>query len=224
MPCHWAGDESSTWPAFRASIVAGLTAGASGVVFWGWDLAGFSGELPTVELWARSAAMAALCPIMQYHSEFNHHREPCRDRTPWNLAARHDDERAITLYRRFAHLRERLRPFLVDLAERCVAERVPMMRPMCFDHPDDSAVWQRPLQYHLGPDVLVAPVCVEGVDRWSVHLPAGEWVDAWTGEVVVGPLLLEREVPWEEIPVYLRGAAADPGSTVRRAFADLPPA
>ena len=75
-PCHWAGDEASTWEAFRASITAGLTAGASGVLFWGWDLAGFSGEIPTVELYLRATAMAALCPIMQYHSEFNHGRLP----------------------------------------------------------------------------------------------------------------------------------------------------
>jgi len=47
VPCHWAGDEDSTWESFRASITAGLSAGASGVFFWGWDLGGFSGEVPT---------------------------------------------------------------------------------------------------------------------------------------------------------------------------------
>ena len=90
-PLHWAGDEDSTWAAFTASITAGLTAGTSGVFFWGWDLAGFSGEIPDAELYLRAAAMACLCPIMQYHSEFNHHRQPCRDRTPWNIAERTGD-------------------------------------------------------------------------------------------------------------------------------------
>ena len=56
--------------------------------------------------------MATLCPIMQYHSEFNHHRRPSNDRTPWNIAERHGDQRAIDLYRRFAVLRERLIPYL----------------------------------------------------------------------------------------------------------------
>ena len=34
----------------------------SGVVFWGWDLAGFSGRDPDAELYLRAAAMAALVP------------------------------------------------------------------------------------------------------------------------------------------------------------------
>ena len=75
-PCHWAGDEDSTWEAYRASITAGLTAGIGGIFFWGWDLAGFSGEIPDAELYLRATAMACFCPIMQYHSEFNHHRTP----------------------------------------------------------------------------------------------------------------------------------------------------
>ena len=61
--------------------------------------------------------MAALCPIMQYHSEFNQHRRPSNDRTPWNLAERHGDQRAIDLYRRFAVLRDRLSPWLIRWAE-----------------------------------------------------------------------------------------------------------
>ncbi|MCU1557036.1 MAG: uncharacterized protein JWN09_1031, partial [Microbacteriaceae bacterium] len=42
----WAGDENSTWQAFRWSLFAGLSAASSGIVYWGWDLAGFSGEVP----------------------------------------------------------------------------------------------------------------------------------------------------------------------------------
>ncbi|MBZ0306399.1 MAG: hypothetical protein K8I82_10060 [Anaerolineae bacterium] len=53
------------------SILAGLSAGISGISFWGWNLAGFNGELPSAELYLLSAAMAAFCPVMQYHSEFN---------------------------------------------------------------------------------------------------------------------------------------------------------
>ena len=40
FPAHWAGDENSTWEAYRRSIVAGLSAAMSGVVFWGWDMPG----------------------------------------------------------------------------------------------------------------------------------------------------------------------------------------
>jgi alpha-glucosidase (family GH31 glycosyl hydrolase) len=218
-PCHWAGDEDSTWEAFRASITAGLTAAASGVPFWGWDLAGFSGEIPSVELYLRATAMAALCPIMQYHSEFNHGRTPSNDRTPWNIAERHGDDRAIDLYRRFAVLRERLIPYLVAAAERTVASGMPLMRALCFDHPDDPTIWDAPTQYQLGDSVLVAPVCWEGLEELDIYLPAGSWVDAWTGSRHDGPAWVPRTVPWHEIPAYLR---ADRAQALRPAFVDLP--
>lgn len=95
---------------------AGITASACGVVYWGWDLAGFSGDVPGAELYLRAAGAAAFMPIMQYHSEFNHHREPLRDRTPWNVAERTGDERVVPVFRRLAELRERLVPYLAEQA------------------------------------------------------------------------------------------------------------
>ena len=108
--CFWAGDEDSTWEAYRGSLTAGLNAAASGIVYWGWDIGGFSGPLPSAELYLRSAAAACFAPIMQYHSEFNHHREPSRDRTPWNIAEQSDDPAVLDVFRQFAHLREKARP------------------------------------------------------------------------------------------------------------------
>jgi alpha-glucosidase (family GH31 glycosyl hydrolase) len=176
FPCHWAGDEDSTWEAFRASITAGLTAGVSGVFYWGWDIAGFSGPLPSPELYLRATAMAALCPIMQLHSEFNFHRSPSRDRTPWNLAEQTGDETIVLLFRRFAQLRERLVPYLAEAGERAARERIPIMRPLVLDHPDDERTWDFPYEYLLGDALLVAPVVQPGVVEWDVYLPAGEWV------------------------------------------------
>jgi alpha-glucosidase (family GH31 glycosyl hydrolase) len=205
-PCHWAGDEDSTWEAFRASITAGITAGAGGIFFWGWDLAGFSGEIPSAELYLRAAAAACFCPIMQYHSEFNHHRAPSRDRTPWNIAERTGDERVLPVYRRFAQLRRRLVPYLADQARVGVAEGRPLMRGLFFEWPDDGQAWEFPLQYMLGDDLLVAPVVEPGAGEWEVYLPSGAWTDAWNGARVDGPSIVHRVVPIDEIPVYVRGA------------------
>jgi len=209
VPCHWAGDEDSTWVAYRASITAGLTAGASGIVYWGWDLAGFSGEIPTAELYERATAMACFAPIMQYHSEFNHHRAPSNDRTPWNIAERTGEPRVLATYRRYARLRERLVPYLAEQARGAVAGARPLMRALFFDWPADVRVWEHPFQYMLGDDLLVAPVTEPGVTEWTVYLPAGAWVDAWTGEASAGPSSIVRRAPIDEIPVFIRAAAAD---------------
>lgn len=221
VPCHWAGDEDSTWEAFRASIVAGLTAGASGVLFWGFDLAGFSGAIPTAELYQRAAAMAALCPIMQYHSEFNHHRRPSIDRTPWNIAERTADPGVLATFRRYARLRERLVPYLAAQARTSAASGKPLMRALCFDWPADPRIWQHPTQYMLGDDLLVAPVTEPGVTSLSVYLPVGAWIDAWTGDRFDGPRLVDREVPIDVIPVYIREPSA---ASLRPLFAGRDPA
>ncbi len=206
-PLHWAGDENSTWEALRASIIAGLTAGTSGVFFWGWDLAGFSGDIPSAELYLRATAVATFCPIMQYHAEFNHHRLPSGDRTPWNIAERSGDPRVVPTFRRFAELRERLLPYLTSQARLAVERRLPMMRALFFDWPDDPEIWRHPYQYLLGDHLLIAPVVETGVERSPVYLPAGDWVDAWTEEHIRGPVLLDRSVPLNEIPVYVRAGA-----------------
>ncbi len=207
-PAFWAGDEDSTWEAFRAAIVAGQQAGVSGIFFWGWDLGGFSGPVPEPELYLRSAAMACFCPIMQYHSEYNAYRRPVRDRTPWNVAELTGDDRVIPVYRHFAQLRERLVPYLSREARHAVDSALPLMRPLAFDDPADEEAWDHPLQYRLGRHLVVAPVTEPGATRWPVYLPPGEWVDLWTGESLAGGSLVERPVPMDLIPVYVDRAAA----------------
>jgi alpha-glucosidase (family GH31 glycosyl hydrolase) len=209
VPLHWAGDEDSTWEAFRASITAGLSAGASGIFFWGWDLGGFSGEVPTAELYLRSAAAAALSPLMQYHSEFNHHRLPSRDRTPWNVADQNGDQDVLRVFRQFTELRTRLLPYLAAEGRRTVSERKPLMRALLFDFHDDDRIWDFPYQYLLGDALLVAPVCEEGATRWSTYLPDGEWVDAWSGERFQGRTVVERAAPLDEIPLFITSARAE---------------
>jgi alpha-glucosidase (family GH31 glycosyl hydrolase) len=213
----WAGDENSTWEAFRWSMIAGLSAAACGIVYWGWDLAGFSGEIPDAELYLRSAAAATFVPIMQYHSEFNHHRTPSRDRTPWNIADRTGDDRVIPVFRRFARLRERLVPYLASAARASIVTGAPLMRPLYFDHPADPRVWDYPIQWTLGDDLLVAPIVEPGVSQWDVYLPEGDWIDVLTGEPAIGAAVVRVRAPIDQIPVYAR---ADAWPRLRRLFVD----
>ncbi|WP_291380153.1 TIM-barrel domain-containing protein, partial [Demequina sp.] len=190
----WAGDENSTWDAFRWSMWAGLNAAASGLVYWGWDIAGFSGPVPDAELYVRAFAASAFVPIMQYHSEFNHHRTPSRDRTPWNIAELSGDAAVIDEVREIVALRERLLPYLAEQARAAVETSRPLMRPLFFDHADDEAVWTAPPEWTLGDDLLVAPVLAPGT-HWDVYLPRGKWRDAWTGTPVEGGRTVATETP-----------------------------
>ena len=205
----WAGDENSTWEAFRWSLNAGLTASASGIFYWGWDLAGFSGDVPSSELYLRSAATACFVPIMQYHSEFNHHRMPSGDRTPWNIADRHTDPSVIDKFRDIVRVRERLRPYLANQMAKAVKTGKPLMRPLYFDS-SDPAIWDSRSSYEwrLGDNLLVAPIVNEGALSRIVWLPSGsDWVDIHSGESHHGGNFIEAESPAASIPVFVRASA-----------------
>jgi alpha-glucosidase (family GH31 glycosyl hydrolase) len=210
FPCHWAGDENSTWEAFRASITAGLSAGISGLSFWGWDIGGFSGEIPTAELYLRSAAMAAFCPIMQYHSEYNARRTPCRDRTPWNIQARTGDLRVVPTYRKFANLRLNLLPYIYSEAAKGVESGLPLMKALFVEHPRDDQWREFPYQYYFGDQLLVAPVVEPGVGTAWVYVPPGSWYDFWTGRLVSGGQAIEHPAPIDQIPVFAKAGAIIP--------------
>ncbi|MCA9914151.1 MAG: glycoside hydrolase family 31 protein, partial [Anaerolineae bacterium] len=201
-PLHWAGDENSTWDAFRHSILAGLSAGISGISFWGWDIGGFSGEIPTAELYLRATAMAAFCPVMQYHSEYNAHRTPSNDRTPWNMQERTGDERVLPIFKHFVDVRNHLLPYIWQEAQHSAATGEPMMRAAQITNPASS-----PYDYYFGRDLLVCPVVDPNAQKWPVALPPGKWRNFWTDTVTHGGQTIQLDVPWDQIPVFVREGA-----------------
>ncbi len=216
FPTFWAGDENSTWKAFRASISAGITASASGFYFWGWDIGGFSGDIPSSELYLRGTAMAAFCPIMQVHSEYNHHQLPSNDRTPWNLAKRHNDTSLLDTFRHFSDIRKLLVPYLSSEGAHSVASGRPLMAGLFFDYSEDENIWEVPYQYLLGRDLLVAPVVEENCESLRVYLPKGEWVDLVSGERLSGGIFINRIVPVNEIAVFVKIAGWSAFETISR--------
>ena len=207
FPTFWAGDEDSTWEAFKASINAGISASTSGIFFWGWDIGGFSGEIPTSELYLRGAAMATFCPIMQFHSEFNHHKEPSNDRSPWNIERQTGDTRVVSIFRKFLGIRTLLIPYLEIEGREAIASGRPLMAGLFFDFPADQEIWKAPSQYMLGRFLLVAPVSDSGTKSLKVYLPEGIWIDFWNKSKYFGEQWIEIETPLDRIPVFIKDDA-----------------
>ncbi len=201
-PLHWAGDENSTWEAFQHSILAGLSAGISGIPFWGWDIAGFSGPLPSAELYLRGTAMATFCPVMQYHSEFNAHKTPSHDRTPWNIQAQTGDENVVPIFRFFLNVREQLMDYIWQEAQFSAQTGQPMMRAVHLIDANAS-----PFDYFFGRDLLVSPIVTPNISTWMTYLPAGRWRSLWTQEVFEGGQSVTVDVPIDRIPVFVRDEA-----------------
>lgn len=97
-------------------------------------------------------------------------------RQPWLLE---DDK--IKAFRAYGQLRYKLLPYLYSTAAEAALTGYPVMRAMSMVWPDDPA-WDASLgQYMLGDFLLVSAFSKE------IRLPAGVWIDFWSGERVKGP-------------------------------------
>lgn len=208
FPAHWAGDERSNFEAFKRSLYAGLSSGISGIPFWGWDLAGFSGDIPTAELFIRATQMATFCPIMQYHAESK--AEFNQDRTPWNIAERTGDIRALDYYRYYANLRMNLIPYIYDEAAKCSETGLPLMSAMVIDYYEDDMTHLLDTQYMFGEALLVAPIIKEGDTRRKIYFPAGKWYNFFTNEVFCGDEYMVVTAELKDIPVFIKNNSVIP--------------
>lgn len=203
-PAHWAGDQDSTWDAFRSMIKAMLNASACGIVWYSWDIGGFSGPIPTAELYLRSAAAATFSPIMQYHSEHHGRKTPSRDRTPWNIGEQTHDESVVPIFRKFAKIRMALVPYLARQGKVAIESAKPLVKPLWFEWPRDETAWKIWDEYMLGSDLLIAPIVEEGATSRDVYLPKGLWKALDGTQTIEGPCTIRREVPLESVAVFVR--------------------
>ncbi len=217
-PLVWGGDPTTGWgfDGLASALAQGLSAGLSGIAFFGSDIGGFFtlGEQELdVELLVRWIQLGALSPLMRTKSEGI--AIPQRPRPQvW-------DPDVLPHWRRWSKLHTQLSPYLLAAAAEYARSGLPLMRHMCLV----DAGCRAQDQYLLGPDLLVAPVLEPGMRERSVELPAGPWIDLWrsvrydetTGGLVQaeprfleGPAVVTLPAPLEEIPIAVRAGATIP--------------
>ena len=101
---------------------------------------------------------------------------------------------ALDVYRKYAVLNMSLFPYRYAAAQEAAKTGMPMMRALALLYQDDARARAAKDEYLFGPDFLVAPVIDEGTQR-AVYLPAGEWVDYWTGAEIAGGKVVVVEAP-----------------------------
>ena len=193
-PVHWGGDCGCTWDGLAGTIRGGLHLGLSGFAFWSHDVPGFHGvpdfmnHWPADDLFVRWTQVGVFTSHLRYHGT--------NPREPYEYPA------VKAFVRDWLNLRYALIPYLVDQAKQCCRTGLPMFRALVFHHADDARCWEIDDQYYFGDVFLVAPVMNSAGIR-DVYLPAGEWVDFWTGQRLRGPVLLKNvKSPLERMPIY----------------------
>ncbi|MDG4831990.1 glycoside hydrolase family 31 protein [Solwaraspora sp. WMMD1047] len=204
---QWSGDVASTWPAMASTLRGGLSHGLSGVPFWSHDTGGFHGT-PTPDLYVRWAQFGAFSPLFRFHGTSS--------RLPWDFPAEAERD-AVDAVR----LRYRLLPYLYSAAVVAARTGAPMMRALLVDTPEDPAAWHAELEYLLGPDLLVAPM-TNPDGRRHLYLPAGDWVDFWSGELHTGGRHLRVVQPLDRLPLFVRHGALLPTAPLADSIGDGP--
>ena len=189
--------------------------GYTGIQRWSASTTGDNGGELGAMIWLETLALTG---VMNTTIDMNiHHKESLHFGmlVPWaHLNAWHGvdqpwyagDEQHV-MFASYARMRYRMIPYLYSAALEGHEEAMPIIRPMPLAFPEDAAVARTERQYMLGEDLLVSAYA----DK--VHLPAGRWVDAWTGEEYVGPCDIDPYIPPENRGggLFIRGGAIIPG-------------
>lgn len=211
----WSGDVHSSFQGLREQLAAGLNMAIAGIPWWTTDTGGFFGGNPEDEAFrevmVRWFQWSVFCPVLRMHGK----REPL---TPpvsnkggglcptgaanelWSFG-----EEVYDILRRFLQIREGLRPYIQTLMAEAHEKGTPLMRPLFYVFPEDSACWEVEDAYLFGPDILVAPITGAGQRQRAVYLPAGRtWTNAWTGATHQGGQHITVDAPLEQIPLFTR--------------------
>ncbi len=194
----WGGDNQASFSAengLPTVVTAGLGAGMSGMPLWAADLGGYekTAQTPDPALFMRWTEYAAFSPVMETISTSN--------LLPWDYG-----DAALAVYKKYARLHMSLFPYRYAAAQEASRSGMPIMRSLALLYQDDERARAVKDEYLFGPDLLVAPVINQGTER-PVYLPAGDWVNYWTGTATPGDTTIVEQAAMDSIPVHVRQGA-----------------
>ena len=198
---HWSGDQEGSWDYIRWQIPTYAGATLSGLAYTTGDVDGISGG--SAATYTRDLQWKTFLPVAMTMSGW-----APTDKQPW----RHG-EPYTSINRRYLQLRERLLPYFYTYSALAHRDGVGMVRPLAMEYPDDPATLREEVRYEFlaGDAFLVAPVYEDAVVRRGIYLPAGPWIDYWTGERHRGPVWLgEYPAPLDRLPLFVKGGSIVP--------------
>lgn len=194
-----AGQSTLAVGGLPAALTKGIGLSASGFPFYASDTGGYRHSPPGKEVWLRWVEANAVWPAMEVGDSSS--------QTPWEFTTDNGrDQAALATYARYAALHLRLYPYTWTYAQQIATTGRPIVRPLGLAYPELAA---HPAdEYALGDSLVVAPVIAAGQTSRSVLLPAGDWLDWWTGQTVHGALTAAADL--DTLPLYLAAGAIVP--------------
>jgi alpha-D-xyloside xylohydrolase len=190
FPVHWGGDCTASFASMAESLRGGLSLCLSGFGFWSHDIGGFE-QTSSADVYKRWSAFGLLSSHSRLHGNASY-------RVPWLY-----DNEAVDVLRFFTKLKCRLMPYLFDAACEAHETGVPMMRSMILEFPDDPGSDTLDRQYMLGESLLVAPVFTSD-GMVDYYLPAGQWTNLLSGQVVEGGRWVRETHDYLSLPLMVQ--------------------
>ena len=196
-PVGFYGDTVVSWESLAFQPFFTATASNIGYGWWSHDIGGHMFGSKDDELATRWVQLGVFSPILRLHSSLS----PFNTKEPWRFGAQ-----AQAVMTRYLRLRHRLLPYLHTMNHRAARDGQPLVQPMYWSYPESPQAYQVPNQFTFGSQLLVAPitgpvnrrVLMAGAHAW---LPAGRWIDLFTGLVYDGDREMVLHRGLDEIPV-----------------------
>ncbi|MFE0462062.1 TIM-barrel domain-containing protein [Kitasatospora sp. NPDC058965] len=197
----WSGDQTGSYDYVRWQIPTYAGATMSGIAYDTGDVGGIFGNDPKVE--TRDLQWKTFVPTVMTMDGW-----ATGDKQPWASG-----EPYTSINNKYLQLKERLLPYLYTLAAQAHTSGVGAVRPLALEYPNDPATWGDTAKYEFlsGDSFLVAPVYDSSDTRNGIYLPAGTWVDYWTGRTYQGPTTVNGyHAPLDTLPLFVRAGAVVP--------------
>ena len=206
----FSGDSFITWASLKFLPYFNSTASNVLYGYWSHDIGGHQskkwGSPVEPQLYTRAMQMGQYLPIIRSHST----KDPNLNKEPWAFSSDTQQRLANVINGRYA-----LVPYIYTMARKTYESGLALCRPLYYDNPEAKEAYEFKEEYMFGDDMLIAPVTseVDSVDGYAnvkVWLPAGEWLEYETGQMLTGGKTYERRFTLDEYPVYVKAGSIIP--------------
>jgi len=220
----WSGDLHASWDVLRKQIPAGLNFSLCGFPYWNTDIGGFwvgydggNKNKAYQELYVRWLQFGTFTPMMRSHGTTS-------PREIYMFGQKGDW--AYDAQEKFINLRYRLLLYTYSTAWNVTNQSGSMMRALVMDFNQDPKVYDMDNEYLFGKSLLIVPVTesmyikaenkketedFSQLKSKQVYLPQGtSWWDFWTGEQFQGGQTINKEVPIDIMPIFVKAGTILP--------------
>ncbi|MCK5087486.1 MAG: hypothetical protein KAQ90_08195, partial [Melioribacteraceae bacterium] len=205
----FSGDSFINWKSLNYQPYFTATASNVGFGFWSHDIGGHMRGESFPELYTRWIQFGAFSPILRTHCTKSNYTAGI-ERRIWGYPLEY-----FYAMREAFHLRKALLPYIYSAAREAFDTGISICRPMYYDNPKTEEAYMFKNQYMFGNDILAAPITKPiGEDSLfviqKIWLPAGNWIELFSGTILNGGGVIQRAFTLDEIPLYVKEGSIIP--------------